>query len=159
MVLGLEDAESVGTAAEQVLAAGPEGSLVLVERMAEPGLELFVAAHRDGVVPVLVMGLGGVWAEVLDDVAVIPLPADADRIEAALLALRAAPVLTGARGGEPYALRAAAELGARVGELLVRTGPVARRAQPGAARSWGRRHGGRRRRRHPQVVGARDQVS
>ena len=87
--------------------------------MAEPGLELFVAAHRDGVVPVLVIGLGGVWAEVLDDVAVIPLPADADRVEAALLGLRAAPVLTGARGGEPYALRAAAELGARVGALLV----------------------------------------
>lgn len=122
VVLGLDDAEGVRTAAEQVLAAGPPGSLVLVERMAEPGLELFVAAHRDGVVPVLVMGLGGVWAEVLDDVAVIPLPADADRVEAALLALRAAPVLTGARGGQPYAVRAAAELGARVGDLLVRTG-------------------------------------
>ena len=122
VVLGLDDADGVRAAAERVLAAAPEGSLVLVERMADPGLELFVAAHRDGVVPVLVMGLGGVWAEVLDDVAVIPLPADVERVEAALLSLRAAPVLTGARGGEPYALRSAAELGARVGELLLRTG-------------------------------------
>ncbi len=122
VVLGLEGAEAVRAAAARVLAAAPTGSQVLIEAMAEPGLELFVAAHRDGVVPVLVIGLGGVWTEVLDDVAVLPLPANVARVEKALLALRAAPVLTGARGGEPYALRAAAELGARVGALLIDKG-------------------------------------
>ena len=35
------------------------GAAVLVERMAPPGVELLVAARRDGVVPALVIGLGG----------------------------------------------------------------------------------------------------
>ena len=58
-------------------AASPRRRRLLVERMAEPGAELLVAVRRDGVVPALVVGLGGVHAEVLDDVAVVPLPADA----------------------------------------------------------------------------------
>ncbi len=119
VVLGLTDPADVHAAAEQVLAAGPAGARVLVERMADPGLEVVVAAHRDGVVPVLVLGLGGVWAEVLDDVVVVPLPADADRVEAAILGLRAAPMLLGARDGEPYALRSLARLAAAVGDLLL----------------------------------------
>ena len=55
------------------LAAGPTAS-VLAERMAAPGVELIVAARADAVVPALVIGLGGVWTEVLDDVAIVPLP-------------------------------------------------------------------------------------
>ena len=51
------------------------GAPVLVEAMAAPGVELVVAARRDAVVPALVVGLGGVWTELLDDVAVVPLPA------------------------------------------------------------------------------------
>ena len=59
--------------------AGPAGTRpddagVLVEAMAPPGVELVVAARRDAVVPALVVGLGGVWTELLGDVAVIPLP-------------------------------------------------------------------------------------
>ena len=41
------------------------------------------------------IGLGGVHAEVLDDVAVIPLPARPKRIAAALRGLRGAPLLAG----------------------------------------------------------------
>ena len=59
-----------------------EGADVLVERMAPPGVELLVAAHTDGVVPALVIALGGIWTETLDDVAVVPLPAAAERVEA-----------------------------------------------------------------------------
>ena len=59
------------------------GGAVLAERMAAPGVELIVAARADAVVPALVVGLGGVWTEVLDDVAIVPLPADAARIERA----------------------------------------------------------------------------
>ena len=52
--------------------------------MAPRGIEVLVAIRRDGLVPVLVLGAGGVHTERLDDVAVIPLPADALRIEQAL---------------------------------------------------------------------------
>jgi acyl-CoA synthetase (NDP forming) len=95
------------------------GAGVLVERMAAPGVELLVAARTDGVVPALVIGLGGVWTEVLDDVAIVPLPASAARIERALRSLRGASLLTGGRGGTPVDVGAAARIAARVGELLL----------------------------------------
>jgi hypothetical protein len=49
----------------------------------------------------------------------VPLPADAERIERALLTLRGAPVLQGARGGVLADVGAAARLARRAGELLV----------------------------------------
>jgi hypothetical protein len=87
--------------------------------MAPAGAELLVAARADGIVPVLVVGLGGMWTEALDDVAVIPLPADAERVERALLALKAAPLLTGARGGPRLDIGAAARTAAVAGRLLI----------------------------------------
>lgn len=93
------------------------GATVLVERMAELGTELFVAVRADGLVPALVVGLGGIWAEALDDVTIVPLPADLDRVERALLGLRGAALLAGSRG-EALDVGAAAELAVRASELL-----------------------------------------
>ena len=98
--------------------AGMEGD-VLVERMVEPGVELLVAARRDAVVPALVLALGGVWTELLDDVAIVPLPASPGRIERALRSLRAAPLLTGGRGMGPFDITAAAQLAQAAGEALL----------------------------------------
>jgi acetate---CoA ligase (ADP-forming) len=95
------------------------GASVLVERMAQPGVELIVAARTDAIVPALVIGLGGVWTEMLDDAAIVPLPASASRIETALHGLRGAPLLTGARGTPPVDLAAVARLAERVGEVLI----------------------------------------
>ena len=95
------------------------GGEVLAESMAAPGVELLVAARTDAIVPALVLGLGGIWTEVLDDVAIVPLPADAARIERALRSLRGAAVLAGARGAGPVDIAAAARLAQRAGELLV----------------------------------------
>ena len=87
-------------AAYRELSSSPaaDGGRVLVERMAPPGVELLVAARADAVVPALVVGLGGIWAEALDDVAIVPLPADAERVEQAILSLRGAAALAGGRG-------------------------------------------------------------
>jgi acyl-CoA synthetase (NDP forming) len=82
VVLDLDDEAAIRLAAERL------GPTVLVERMAPRGTEVLVAIRRDGLVPVLVVGAGGVHTEQLDDVAVIPLPADEDRITQALKALR-----------------------------------------------------------------------
>jgi acetate---CoA ligase (ADP-forming) len=92
---------------------------VLVERLAPAGVELVIAAQRTGVVPSLVVGLGGVWTEALDDAAIIPLPATPARIERALRRLRAASVVTGGRGRPGRDLGAVARIGAAVGELLI----------------------------------------
>jgi acetyl-CoA synthetase/acetyltransferase len=92
---------------------------VLAERMAAAGAELLVAARADTIVPVLVIGLGGIWTELLDDVAIVPLPAGSDRIERALRSLRGAGLLTGGRGRPAADIGAAAALIERCGQLLL----------------------------------------
>lgn len=123
IALGLATRDEVATAAERLLAL-PEaaGAELLVEPMAAPGLELLVAATADGVVPALVVGLGGIWTEAFDDVAIIPLPAAPERVEAALRGLRGAALLTGGRGTEPVAIDAVARAASRIGELLLDEG-------------------------------------
>lgn len=90
--------------------------------MADPGVELVLAARRDGVVPALVIGLGGIWAEALDDVVVLPLPVEPDQIVQKLYQLRAKPLLLGTRGRPPLDLQAVAEIGHRIGSLLLAEG-------------------------------------
>lgn len=119
LVLDLASADDVRAAHRRLREIGIEGAAVLVERMAVPGVELLVSARRDGVVPSLTVGLGGIWTELHEDAAVVPLPAGADRVEAALRSLRGAPLLTGGRGRAPLDLRAAAELASGVGRLLL----------------------------------------
>jgi acyl-CoA synthetase (NDP forming) len=127
VVLGLATGEEVRAVAarlrataEGAAARAPAG--VLVERMAPPGVELLVAARRGGLVPVLVLGLGGVFTELLDDVALVPLPATPERVERALGSLRGARLLNGAHGGPHVDLLAAARLAAGAGELMLEAG-------------------------------------
>jgi hypothetical protein len=112
------------TAAYRELSASvaADGARLLIERMERPGIELLIAARADAIVPALVVGLGGVWAEALDDVAIVPLPADADRLERAIRSLHGAPALAGERGGDPMDLKSAAALAADAGQLLVDEG-------------------------------------
>lgn len=98
------------------------GSRVLVERMAPSGAELLVAVRTDAVVPALAIGLGGIWTEALDEVAILPLPADPPRVERALRSLRGAPLITGGRGRRPLDLPAAARLAAAAGTLALDAG-------------------------------------
>jgi acyl-CoA synthetase (NDP forming) len=119
LALAISGDDAVRAAYERVAAAGGAGGAVLVEAMAAPGVELLVAARRGAVVPALVVGLGGIWTELLGDVAIVPLPATPERVEAALRSLRGAGLLTGARGGTPVDLAALARLAAGAGELLL----------------------------------------
>ena len=109
-------------AAHRALVGRNGGAEVLVERMAPPGAELIVAVRRDAVVPALVIGLGGVYAEAFDDVAVVPLPATPARVEAALRSLRGAALLAGA--DLPAAARLAAALTEIPGLELIECNPV-----------------------------------
>jgi acetyl-CoA synthetase len=123
VIVGLAS-ESEVRAAHRRLAplVAQHGGALLAERMAGPGVELIVAARTDGVVPALVLGLGGIWTELLDDVAIVPLPADAARIEAALRSLRGAPVLVGGRGVAGIDLAAVARLAEGIAALLLEGG-------------------------------------
>jgi acetyl-CoA synthetase len=123
LALDLRTEDEVRDAAEHLLSL-PEaaGATLLVERMADEGVELIFAVRRDGVVPALLVGTGGIWAEALDDVVLVPLPASPERVERALGGLRAAPLLRGSRGGPTVDLQAAARFGSRLGELALAHG-------------------------------------
>src|SRR5262245_4661898 len=88
---------------------------VLVEAMAKPGVELILGARNDpdwG--PVLVIGLGGVFAEVLRDVRVLAPNLDAAAIAEELTRLKGAPLLQAFRGAPARDLNAVAEMAAKL---------------------------------------------
>ena len=110
VVLGLGDEPALTRAAADLLERLRPPALS-VERMAVVGggVELLVGArwdHRFG--PVVLVGLGGLFTEILSDVAVALAPVDAAAAERLLLSLRAAPLLRGARGRPPLDVAAAA---------------------------------------------------
>jgi hypothetical protein len=103
-----------------VTRAGREPRGVLVQPMAAPGVELIVGVRRDALVgPIVVAGLGGIHAEVLDDVSVALAPITPTAARELLLGLRGAALLTGARGHAPVDLDALAALIAGLGDLIV----------------------------------------
>jgi acyl-CoA synthetase (NDP forming) len=110
VVLGLAAAEALRNAYADL--AGRLGATeVSVEAMApvEDGLELVVGCKRDvRFGPIVLVGIGGIYAEVLDDVAVALAPVDEDEAERLIRSLRATPLLEGARGRPPLDLAAAA---------------------------------------------------
>jgi acyl-CoA synthetase (NDP forming) len=88
-----------------------------VERMAATtdGVELIVGVRRDpSFGPVVVIGMGGVYADVLQDVAVALAPVSQDVADQLLRSLRGAPLLLGTRGRPALDLAA----GARVAVAL-----------------------------------------
>ena len=75
----LADGAAIELAVDALLAAaaraGVEPRGLLVEPMAAPGVELIVGGRRDAVFgPAVLVGFGGILAEVLDDVAVLLAP-------------------------------------------------------------------------------------
>jgi acetyltransferase len=122
--LGLTDSEAVAAAAEDLLALAP-GARVLVQREGA-GIEVVVGGIRDGQFgPAVLVGLGGVLVEVLDDVALALAPLSAAEAADLLARLRGYPLLRGARGREPVNIAALARLVSRVGDLLVRAPEIA----------------------------------
>ena len=123
----------------------PEG--FSVEAMADvgAGTELIVGCRRDPRFgPLVLVGLGGVYAEVLRDVAVALAPAGADELEELLLGLRGAGVLTGARWAFPARRpRRCGGSGDAVPRRRVPSGDRRDRGQP-AARDAGRSRRARR---------------
>jgi acetate---CoA ligase (ADP-forming) len=92
---------------------------VLVEAMAKGGLEMIVGARRDpdwG--PVVVVGLGGIWAEALQDILVLPPNLDPSELGAELKRLKAAPLLGGTRGAPARDVAALIDVIGRIGSLV-----------------------------------------
>lgn len=98
--LNLGDSAEVKVAAADLLGSVPGATQVLVQSMARAGVvEMIVGAKRDPVFgPLVMVGLGGIWAEMLDDVRIQLAPVTAEDTRTMLDSLRAAEILRGTRG-------------------------------------------------------------
>ncbi len=124
VALNLGDAEAVRAASARIFASvarhAPDARLdgLLVAPMLRGGTELIAGISRDPVFgPVVMVGMGGIYAEVLRDVAVQPAPVSEDQATAMIRSLRLFPLLDGARGQAPADVAAAARAVARLSEF------------------------------------------
>jgi len=87
---------------------------------------MIVGARRDPAWgPVVLIGLGGIWTEALDDVRVMPADLPQAQVIAEIEALKGARLLRGLRGAPPVDVAAIADTVVQVGALM--------RAQPDIA--------------------------
>jgi len=112
VIVGIGDPAALDAALDR-LEAQLGASELSVEHMApvHEGVELIVGARRDPRFgPVVMVGMGGVYAEVFVDVAVALAPVDPLSAQRLLRSLRGAPLLTGARGQPALDVAAAARV-------------------------------------------------
>jgi acetate---CoA ligase (ADP-forming) len=99
--IGLDDRNSVMRAFldfEQRLGLGP----ALLQRQAQPGLELMIGGRRDPSFGSIVLaGLGGVWVEALNDIAVRLAPIGTDEAARMVKELKGRELFEGFRGAPP----------------------------------------------------------
>jgi acyl-CoA synthetase (NDP forming) len=115
--LNLANATQVGRAYAEIMAAAKKANKkadiqgVSVQKMAKPGVEVIMGMSKDAQFgPVLMFGLGGVFVEVLKDVAfrIVPLARrDASQM---IREIKGYPLLEGYRGQEPANITALEDL-------------------------------------------------
>jgi acyl-CoA synthetase (NDP forming) len=123
--VGLESAAEVEAAFDEIMAAvkerQPDARIegVAVQKMAPAGTEVIVGMSKDPQFgPVMMFGLGGIFVEVLKDVAfrIVPLePKDARQM---VREIKGFPVLEGVRGQDPADVAAIEKLILQVSEFV-----------------------------------------
>jgi len=115
--VGLASAEEVRNAVEAMAArlahaaAGARIEGYSVQQMAGDGPEILLGARFDPVFgPLILLGSGGVWVEILKDVRVYLTPLDRKAALEAIDEMTLARVLHGARGEAPYDVEALADV-------------------------------------------------
>jgi succinyl-CoA synthetase beta subunit len=108
VLLNLGDAESVrrgfAELMERVAARAPTAQIdgVLVAPYVSGGVETILGVKRDPIFgPVIMFGLGGVFVEVLKDVALRPAPIDKAEALSMIAEIKGRAILDGARGQPP----------------------------------------------------------
>ena len=118
VALGIEDEQALAESLARLATLSAEG--YSVERMAPvgAGVELIAGSIQDARFgPVVLVGVGGVYAELLDDTAVALAPVDATQAEELIRSLRGSAILVGARGRPLMDVAAAAEAVAALSRL------------------------------------------
>lgn len=123
VIVGIGDEAAARAAFETIRAraAGTDFRGVVIYPLVRGAQEVLVGLSRDPQFgPVIAFGLGGIYTEVLRDVALRVAPVDRAEADAMIRSLRAFPILAGARGQRPCDLDALAELLVKVSELPFR---------------------------------------
>lgn len=122
--LGIADDAALSRAWDQVLDRThrrmPDAAVwgALVQKMVAPGFEVIVGVERDPTFgPLVMFGLGGIYVEVLHDVAFRLAPLDRAEARGMIGQTRGAALLKGARGSEPSDVEAIVEVLVRVAAL------------------------------------------
>ena len=119
--LGLESNDEVRTAFRALRELGVKS--VLVQRQVTGGTELIVGLQTDPALGTfLLVGLGGVWTEVLEDVSIRPVGLREGEVTDMLQELRGSRLLHGERGAAPVDLRSLVEAIERVDAFGVQFG-------------------------------------
>jgi acetyltransferase len=117
VALNLRDAAAVREAYEAIVGAGERA---FVQKMAPEGLEVIVGAQRDRQFgPLVMFGLGGVYVEVLEDVAFRLAPVSGQDTQEMVMETAAGKLLEGVRGQTPRDIEAVVETIRRIGKLVV----------------------------------------
>jgi len=117
VILGLRNTAEVEAAGKELLAKASKAHL-LVQEMVQ-GTEVLVGARTDPQYgPFLMVGLGGIFVEVLKDVALRLLPVSEGEAREMLKELRGYKILTGVRGQPPRDIKALGRAMAGVSELF-----------------------------------------
>ncbi|MHA7915143.1 acetate--CoA ligase family protein [Alloalcanivorax xenomutans] len=129
VLLNVADADSVREGFQTLLGNAerhvPDAKLdgVLVARQIVGGVECFMGIQRDPQFgPVAVFGLGGIFVEVLKDVAFRRCPFDREEARDLILSIKGAPLLQGARGRAPVDLDALSQVLANLSRFAVGAG-------------------------------------
>jgi succinyl-CoA synthetase beta subunit len=122
VIVGIRDETALRAAVDR-LCGNAVPALLVLQPHHEATIELIIGLERrPGLGSFVLVGMGGIWTEVLDDVSIRPAGLLADEALEMIRGLRAWPVLNGVRARQPVALtqvvdavqrldRAALELG------------------------------------------------
>jgi acetyl coenzyme A synthetase (ADP forming)-like protein len=121
--LELRDPETVRAAASEMLARldaqGDQPTGFIVQRMAQPGVEMILGVvHDPQFGPVVACGAGGTQVELLRDVAVRLTPISNPEASEMIRSLKTYPLLDGFRGGKKFDVAALANALLRVSALV-----------------------------------------
>jgi acyl-CoA synthetase (NDP forming) len=123
LMIGLENRQGVQAAYDEMLAAvkakKPDAKIegVLVQKQIK-GVECLLGISRDEQLgPTMVLGLGGVFVEILKDVTLRIPPITATEARRALESLKGCAIFSGVRGAPPADIDALAEMAARLSWL------------------------------------------
>ena len=116
VVININDDDSVITSYNSILdnakAKMPDARIggVYVEKMAKGGTEMIIGVNNDPQFgPCVLCGMGGVFVEVFEDVALCPAPVSHAEAKAMIASLKSSKLLTGYRGKPPLDIDAFAD--------------------------------------------------